>query len=579
MIPTMRLLVCALLAGTARGKESSYTLASDHESFEWRRKAGRPTPDMNKVVVWTRHEQVGIGNAFGGFARVMQDALEEDRTLVIYSLIFEKFCAVVPCAMRQIPDEGYLKRKGGDVTKASHFQIQLSNNRRAPLKESPWFTAAGCWDPPVSHGSPPRDFDWPPMCMYSKLVRSFVTGGTHGGRLEAESSWLQKFFVGDSDRFHAVTSVDKNRPTPVYDVVIHIRTLALIEDMSTEDGIPLDAKAKSEKFIASAGFQSMVRCFAHKIAQGVIRKHPPQPDFSGAGKASTNSAPLKSRKHKKTMTPGVRSTRTKRRRTKRRRLTSSTEERHAREGLQRVHLPWNASSAPPATNATTTRTTVQGPSLSLSLSLSASRQQQQYQQYQQQQQQQQRRQLGSLPTGGEGGESKDSDEKLPKVLSVYLATDAPHVREAFAKRLTSEVEKVLNEAEVEEKEGHFARSRREEVEWAVEVDYFKATLPPAHFFIWTYPMKDMKKDDWQALVGTTAEWLFMSQGRRMLTVKGLGGGEKALPSSFALSAAAFGRTSELLYLQSSGQAKGGQSAPFSDSKPPTCNWLGIASFS
>jgi len=92
-------------------------------------------------------------------------------------------------------------------------------------------------------------------------------------------------------------------------------------------------------------------------------------------------------------------------------------------------------------------------------------------------------------------------------------------------------------------------------------------------------MKDMKKDDWQALVGTTAEWLFMSQGRRMLTVKGLGGGEKALPSSFALSAAAFGRTSELLYLQSSGQAKGGQSAPFSDSKPPTCNWLGIASFS
>ena len=43
-------------------------------------------------------------------------------------------------------------------------------------------------------------------------------------------------------------------------------------------------------------------------------------------------------------------------------------------------------------------------------------------------------------------------------------------------------------------------------------------------------------------VGTTAEWLFLASGHTMLTVKGLVGGEKALPSSFAMSAAAFGRT-------------------------------------
>jgi hypothetical protein len=43
------------------------------------------------------------------------------------------------------------------------------------------------------------------------------------------SSWLRPFFVGDSDRFSAVMAVDKNRPTQVYDVAIHIRTLALIE--------------------------------------------------------------------------------------------------------------------------------------------------------------------------------------------------------------------------------------------------------------------------------------------------------------------------------------------------------------
>ncbi len=37
----------------------------------------------------------------------------------------------------------------------------------------------------------------------------------------------------------------------------------------------------------------------------------------------------------------------------------------------------------------------------------------------------------------------------------------------------------------------------------------------------------------------------MAQGRRMLTVKGLKGGEKALPSSYSMSAAAFGRASEV----------------------------------
>jgi hypothetical protein len=92
--------------GAVSAKEASFVLVDDHVSFAWRKEVGRPTPDMKKVVVWTRHEQVGIGNTFGGFARVMQDALEEDRTLVISSLIFEKFCEIVPCAMKAIPGEG-----------------------------------------------------------------------------------------------------------------------------------------------------------------------------------------------------------------------------------------------------------------------------------------------------------------------------------------------------------------------------------------------------------------------------------------------------------------------------------------
>lgn len=49
------------------------------------------------------------------------------------------------------------------------------------------------------------------------------------------------------------------------------------------------------------------------------------------------------------------------------------------------------------------------------------------------------------------------------------------------------------------------------------------------------------QSDWGQIVGTVADWLFMSQGRTMLTVKGTKGGERALPSSFAMSAAGFGR--------------------------------------
>lgn len=59
------------------------------------------------------------------------------------------------------------------------------------------------------------------------------------------------------------------------------------------------------------------------------------------------------------------------------------------------------------------------------------------------------------------------------------------------------------------------------------------------------------QDDWQRIVGTTAEWLFMAQGRRVLTIRGLVGGERRAPSSFSLSAAAYAATAEVRYLESS----------------------------
>jgi len=46
--------------------------------------------------------KVGIGNAFGGYAEALQQAIVEDRELIIESRIIQKFCKVVECAMHQV---------------------------------------------------------------------------------------------------------------------------------------------------------------------------------------------------------------------------------------------------------------------------------------------------------------------------------------------------------------------------------------------------------------------------------------------------------------------------------------------
>jgi hypothetical protein len=55
----------------------------------------------------------------------------------------------------------------------------------------------------------------------------------------------------------------------------------------------------------------------------------------------------------------------------------------------------------------------------------------------------------------------------------------------------------------------------------------------------------------------------------MLTAKGMKGGEVALESSFAVSAAAFGRIPEIRFLQRSGFEK----------DEPMCDWITIGYFS
>jgi hypothetical protein len=80
----------------------------------------------------------------------------------------------------------------------------------------------------------------------------------------------------------------------------------------------------------------------------------------------------------------------------------------------------------------------------------------------------------------------------------------------------------------------------------------------------------LSQEHWQQLAGTTADWLLMSQGRRLLSVKGTKGGERAMPSSFAISAAAYGRTAAVLFLEGSASLGGAQ---------PQCVWKPVGEFS
>ena len=102
--PLLLLLACQQLSSVA-ARDIDLVLAPNHESYAWRQEAGHPAPTFSKYVLWTRHEQVGIGNALGGFGRVMVEAMTEDRELVIHSLIFEKFCEIVSCALTRQPDD------------------------------------------------------------------------------------------------------------------------------------------------------------------------------------------------------------------------------------------------------------------------------------------------------------------------------------------------------------------------------------------------------------------------------------------------------------------------------------------
>jgi hypothetical protein len=199
------------------------------------------------------------------------------------------FSLKVICTIHEISpsDQDAAKLFGsqsGDVFKSTeksgHFQTVLNNiNQRGdPNLLLPYYNATGCLNFPLNF--PPDPFDrqkWPNLCMFSKIVRSLVVGGPTG-RLQRERGWLLPFYVGPKDRFDAALSaeqskvVELSKPDFVFDVAIHLRTLALIESYETEDGRPVDPKGKAAAFIRSAKFESMVKCLAEQIRAGLEQR-------------------------------------------------------------------------------------------------------------------------------------------------------------------------------------------------------------------------------------------------------------------------------------------------------------------
>jgi hypothetical protein len=216
--------------------------------------------------------QVGIGNTFGGYTSALQQALRENRTLVVTSRILQKFCVLVPCALEPLDDEdGHFKpKKEADVKRNTDYFFKVDGYPRGAdgLALEPFYDLAGCKLP-----NPAGEWDdpgWRHRCLYSRLIRSLIVGGdSKSGKLMQEKEWLRRYYVGDKSRFDRVMAVNKHPSEPIFDYVIHVRTLGLIEDMRNKDGLPSDPEGKTISFLASEGFEQMLSCFSHEIASSV----------------------------------------------------------------------------------------------------------------------------------------------------------------------------------------------------------------------------------------------------------------------------------------------------------------------
>jgi hypothetical protein len=146
-------------------------------------------------------------------------------------------------------------------------------------------------------------------------------------------------------------------------------------------------------------------------------------------------------------------------------------------------------------------------------------------------------------------------------IRIFLATDAPAVRPSFAKILIEAVKSHLVADSKHATPHSISESQSQPELWDITVDHFSEDLPAAHFLDWVQPSEQVRSEEWRRLAGTAAEWIMLSQGKRMLTAKGVKGGSRLRPSSFALSAAAFGATPEVSQLMNCEKSDSSSSMP------------------
>lgn len=441
----------------------------------------------------------------------MQLALRENRTLVVTSRILQKFCVLVPCALEPVHGEdGHFKPdKGIDLKRNSDYFFKVDGYPKGAdaAAQEPFYALAGCELP-----NPAGEWDdkgWRHRCLYSRLIRSLIVGGSSGGgKLQVEKEWLRQYYIGNKIRFNQVMAVDKHQSEPIFDYVIHVRTLGLIEDMANKDGLPTDPEGKTDAFLASEGFEQMVNCFAHEIAGGVAAAVKKGARFKGRARNDL-------RIYVATDAAGIR---------------QSFSERLQKAVAARLNGGGGE--------------TDEGAAVSSAANATA------------------REPLARASSaGGRGFARRRRPASSAEVTQGAAALRLPEL-------LPSEAAAALATAPRRRRLAVTSPASAKESRWSVSVDYFTQDIPPAHFWIWTTPMNQMTEENWQRLSGTTAEWLFMAQGHTMLTVKGLKGGERALPSSFAMSSAAFGQTKRVKFLRSSKPDRKGQ-----------CDMAEISSFS
>ena len=235
--------------------------------------SSRLPSNSTKVLVWRRHEQIGIGNAIGGMFRATVQALLHDRDVYLDSVIIRRFCECVRCGL--VPAAGGVP-SGRDMEKVKYFQVSFDIQRvsehrgktatiaaatvnvvsptRHPchrhgqanyhgvrgLDSSPdgakldaLLGAVGCPRPRRGVKGHPLNLrvsstnyqgDEHDPCLYRKVLRALILGP--GKRLRTAghaAQALARGYVGAPERFAAARSLD---PSAVaFDAVVHLRTL------------------------------------------------------------------------------------------------------------------------------------------------------------------------------------------------------------------------------------------------------------------------------------------------------------------------------------------------------------------